>query len=1103
MIADVAGVQTEGALTGDAVDPVGDDDAAGVGTGYNRAGYLTTNTIDQAGEYFSFDVRVESIMGFGVVDIDEETAGYTEADFCSGSGNGHTGYKWSLWFHPTPNGPWTLYGRNPGYVMGPGWSSAAQRFSTSEEGADWLAGDPVKLRVGIDANSFIHCDYYDASEAAWVMMARSSYPVPEGVQYKLGIKFGDSIGRLASLPKIHEVEEDDSVTVGTSATTLAGDAAGDITGAGVTVATAAGLDDGFITTDDKISTTGEYFQITGLSENDSHAIGLVYSGDLDAAQWLTLMNDGPTHIKDGYFLGTNIDGYERSANLYATLTGAGYSSTAGPGRNVTGRYHWRLGIDHDGRAFISASADGILFDIVWRTDTAVPAGDYRFAWKTTSNGGSFASGGLTMGQLSQAPAMAFRYVESPDGVFNYPVFATAEEAAWYDEHHDGVTGSGASLVVVFPDDPTFTQWHIPATGYTNNGTAAPAGGTFQGNAITWTEVTTLTNADLAPAAYTDTTITVNEFASVNIQLQPQDVGYTTTVSGAPAGLMLFAGALLGTAPEVTGYIGTNDSDDYTITVTRTNSYGSSSGTLTLRVMNLTQQPTAPTGTTLATDPATLVGDDLQTLGAISLDDTVEAGRRLVIPRAWVEANVLPLLGNDPAKRVYMGVAASGADYDAADLADWDAHIMWRGHASGHEAYLYDGTSTSYWLVSSATQAFYDYAIEMDNSGNLAMIACNVNSINTEPAVSAGGSFSNSASRTYTAPATVTMFLSGVTMDISGILTDLSEIDIPAAPSTLTDWGRALDFSGGSERAEMVSSNTSNQPLAQSVSGQITIGTDGYTSNAFGAKPWATAVVFKIDGNSSNQHIWNQGEGAGSTDDNIYLRVDAAQNLYFGWGRDGALNECRIATAISSGHWYGVYIAHDGRKYGGAGATPGNLHKFFDIRLMSSHNGDWSTSTDVGTYNDWNQASSTTGGRMDRQIMGSFSVGGRGANRNFHGKVASMVVTTLRVNAPMPTIAEAEMMITDPMQWLQDYKVGQFYRRPYTGTDYGNWQIGNTSGVHYPSNATQVYLMGDGPNDSYSNMIRNQANTADQNYTKLNLINMVSNDIENVNIPGLS
>ena len=49
----------------------------------------------------------------------------------------------------------------------------------------------------------------------------------------------------------------------------------------------------------------------------------------------------------------------------------------------------------------------------------------------------------------------------------------------------------------------------------------------------------------------------------------------------------------------------------------------------------------------------------------------------------------------------------------------------------------------------------------------------------------------------------------------------------------------------------------------------------------------------------------------------------------------------------------------------------------------------------------------------------------------------------------------------------------------------------------------MWLMGDGQYDNYSNMIRNQVYPQDQNYTKMNLISMVSNDIQNVTIPGLS
>jgi hypothetical protein len=45
-------------------------------------------------------------------------------------------------------------------------------------------------------------------------------------------------------------------------------------------------------------------------------------------------------------------------------------------------------------------------------------------------------------------------------------------------------------------------------------------------------------------------------------------------------------------------------------------------------------------------------------------------------------------------------------------------------------------------------------------------------------------------------------------------------------------------------------------------------------------------------------------------------------------------------------------------------------------------------------------------------------------------------------------------------------------------------------------------MGDGTNDSFSGGIMNQVNSTD-GYTKLVFNNMISNDIQTVNIPGLT
>ena len=50
--------------------------------------------------------------------------------------------------------------------------------------------------------------------------------------------------------------------------------------------------------------------------------------------------------------------------------------------------------------------------------------------------------------------------------------------------------------------------------------------------------------------------------------------------------------------------------------------------------------------------------------------------------------------------------------------------------------------------------------------------------------------------------------------------------------------------------------------------------------------------------------------------------------------------------------------------------------------------------------------------MDRSVNGNLTLGGRGSNRSFHGKIASFV-PDLRVDQPMPSDAELLRMITDP------------------------------------------------------------------------------------------
>lgn len=210
MVADVNGVDDSGALVGTAVvDPIGNDVGANTTTHNNNAGYLSSETINQAGEYFTFDIRGEGQIGFGLVHTqDSYDDGYFSGNstyanpvsFCNGVNSSHYGYQFSHFFHPTPNGSWTNYGANTAYSMRSGWSSFPDR-------QNWLDGNPVKIRVGIDTNGYISIDSYDPNTSTFVPHSRTTYIIPDGAEFKLGIKFSNPSARLYSTPKVHLLEE--------------------------------------------------------------------------------------------------------------------------------------------------------------------------------------------------------------------------------------------------------------------------------------------------------------------------------------------------------------------------------------------------------------------------------------------------------------------------------------------------------------------------------------------------------------------------------------------------------------------------------------------------------------------------------------------------------------------------------------------------------------------------------------------------------------------------------------------------------------------------------------------------------------------------------
>jgi len=320
-------------------------------------------------------------------------------------------------------------------------------------------------------------------------------------------------------------------------------------------------------------------------------------------------------------------------------------------------------------------------------------------------------------------------------------------------------------------------------------------------------------------------------------------------------------------------------------------------------------------------------------------------------------------------------------------------------------------------------------------------------------------------------------------------TGISKITIPTVtpPAITTPWTKAIDFSGTNERMQQEGgSNVFNQPVYQS-GFTVSMPSSGFVSTSGDARPFATAIVFRHDGNGSDQYIWGQVEGSGSNDDNIALKVDASNMLSFKWGRGGGTEKSRKDIGmVSPNTWYGVYVDFNG--FTSSSPTVSEMADAFRIKLVQINDG---AVQDVP--GDWDEA-----GRNNRTVSGKFFVGGRDAGKSFHGKVASMVVTALKAGDALPTDAEVAMMTRDPNQWLIDYKIGNSYRVTGQNFNNSNFQLNDLGAARN----TQVWLMGDGTNDAYA-VIRNQVHPAEQNFTAIRMTSMVSNDIQTVSISGLS
>ena len=507
-----------------------------------------------------------------------------------------------------------------------------------------------------------------------------------------------------------------------------------------------------------------------------------------------------------------------------------------------------------------------------------------------------------------------------------------------------------------------------------------------------------------------------------------------------------------------------------------------------------------TGVTLEGPAANQSGNVMLANSWLAIDETLSAGERIVFTAAFL-AEAVAELSNSEA--IFFGLKKSG--WINTDITDGFAggiyFYLQKVSNTDIRIYMVGGTGTSSTIFTTNT-ILTDMFIEVTSSGDNIRIGQKViTNFDDDPETTAYSEWVGNKRQTgaqgfgITSVDVVMFYLKATgSFDTANVdWTLLNEYAVPVAGTNLvTSHTKALDFTGSNQYAYQVSNQNYNNVLRMnSISSTVAAPSNSNnTSNSSNARPWAIVTIHKIDGNNSNQHIWNMGEGAGSNDDNIYLRLAADRKLYFGWGRDGSLNECTIGQ-LSTSSWYGLYIAHNGTRLTNPSAT--DLANMFTIRAMAQPT-QWATlGSEISIASNW----TTTGGNMTRSFNGQFSVGGRLSNRSFHGKINSVVVTTLKTNVAMPSDEEIKLMIKDPEKWVQDYKVGETFRRPDAFGTSGTFALNNINSAR----STQVWTF-ENSLDAYA-LMRNFVYPADQNETALRMQSMQSNDIETVNIPYLT
>lgn len=294
----------------------------------------------------------------------------------------------------------------------------------------------------------------------------------------------------------------------------------------------------------------------------------------------------------------------------------------------------------------------------------------------------------------------------------------------------------------------------------------------------------------------------------------------------------------------------------------------------------------------------------------------------------------------------------------------------------------------------------------------------------------------------------------------------------------TNWTKAYQFDSTQDNLSQSGSSAQNCPIRH------TIGT---------SQPWAVASVFKYEQEASTNTIWAQAINGTQSNPHVWLRILATDKLVFRHGSNGSGLAFNSTDDVSITDWTGIIVTYDGAALDSTTLTNAGETGADHFTIQSVDLSTGAVSDIAGTWTMYGTGS-------DSAVDGDFSVGSLYSTGHvFKGDIAMVSVTTNTVGYAMQNAEKAEM-VRDPSGWLATYRDGAGWRVPGQSSTSTNWQVDHTDEL-VGSQATKVFLMGDGTNDSFPYIYDQTCNTV--NTQRMVANNMISTQVVNVTVPGLS